>query len=923
MSDFAKEIQVVPIEEELKKSYLDYAMSVIIGRALPDVRDGFKPVHRRILYAMRELGNDWDKPYKKSARVVGDVIGKYHPHGDAAVYETIVRMAQPFAMRYLLVDGQGNFGSVDGDAPAAMRYTEIRMSRFAQQLLADIECETVDFAPNYDGTEQIPQVLPTRVPHLLVNGSSGIAVGMATNVPPHNLAEVCRACQALLENPGLDLEQLLEYIPGPDFPTAGLINGRAGIVSAYRTGRGRLLLRARARIEDGDKSARQRIIISELPYRVNKARLVERIAELVREKKLQGIAELRDESDKDGIRIVVELRQGEIGEVVLNNLYSRGGLQTSFGINMVTLVEGSPRLLNLKEVLEAFLQHRREVVTRRTLFLLRKARQRAHLLEALLLASAHIDTVVETIRQAASPAAAREQLLARTWTPSSILLGMLAELATGEHRPEDLGAEYGLVEEQGQQLYRFSPEQVQAILELRLQRLTGLEQQKIKDEYENKIKDIKKYIQILSEPDMLREVIRDELRELVDGYGDERRTEIVESQLDLEEEDLVQNERRVFSLTRDGYAIAQSLEEYRSQRRGGQGRSGAAVKEEDLIEQLFVAEALDTLLCFSNLGRVYSLRAFRIPRASLNTRGRPLANLLSLQEGEQICMIRPLRASTDEYLLLCTARGKVKRTPMQAFKNLRRNGLRALRLVEGDTLVSVQVATADADLMLFGSNGRCCRFAVDRVRASGRNAQGVRGMRLRDGAQVVAAIVPGQGEILCISENGYGKRSRLEDFPRKGRGGLGVIALRTNERNSALVAAVQVSAADELIVISDRGTLVRVPIAEISVIGRNTQGVRIARLRRGEKVAAVARVPGNGELQFAQGASRGGAAEGEGASRGSAGPQEPRALPGPACEQGQGRGGGERGHFRDRRRDPGRGGGDRLRESVCGGCGGS
>ncbi len=840
MGETAKEIVAVGIEGELRQSYLDYAMSVIVGRALPDVRDGLKPVHRRVLFAMSELGNDWNKAYKKSARVVGDVIGKYHPHGDLAVYDTIVRMAQPFSMRYVLVDGQGNFGSVDGDSAAAMRYTEIRMRRIAHDLMADLDKETVDFVPNYDGTEQIPAVLPTRVPNLLVNGSSGIAVGMATNIPPHNLNEVIAACLALIENPDLRIDELLEYVPGPDFPTGGIINGRQGIVEAYRTGRGRIYVRARAEVIEDRASGREVIVVTELPYQVNKARLIEKIAELVKEKRIEGISELRDESDKDGLRVVIELRRGESGEVVLNNLYTHTQLESVFGINAVALVDGQPRTLNLKEMLEAFLRHRREVVTRRTVFLLRKARERGHVLEGLAIALANIDEVIELIRSSANPAEARERLVARAWQPGAVL-SMLDRAGADACRPEDLPPEYGLRDAH----YHLSPEQAQAILDLRLHRLTGLEHERLLAEYQEKLTQIADYLDILSNPLRLMQVIRGELEEVVAEYGDARRTEIVTSRQDLRAEDLIPQEERVVTVSFSGYAKSQPLDAYHAQRRGGVGRSGAPVREEDSIEHLLVANSHHTILCFSDRGRVYWLRVFEIPSASRGAKGRPLVNLLPLEEGERITSLLPIAEYTeDRFVFMATSDGTVKKTPLAAFSRPRSVGLIAIDLGEGDHLVGTAITDGAGEVLLVCSSGRAVRFSEDDVRPMGRTARGVRGMRLAEGQRVVSLIVPGTGaqQVLTVSANGYGKRTATADFPLHRRGGQGVIAMQASARNGVLVGAINVSPEDEVMLISDQGTLLRTAVVQISLLGRNTQGVRIMNMREGEALVGLARI---------------------------------------------------------------------------------
>ncbi len=839
MGDIAKEILPVNIEDEMKQSYLDYAMSVIVGRALPDVRDGLKPVHRRVLFAMNELSNDWNKPYKKSARVVGDVIGKYHPHGDSAVYDTIVRLAQPFSMRYMLVDGQGNFGSVDGDSAAAMRYTEIRMRKIAHAILADLDKETVDFVDNYDGTERIPAVMPTRVPNLLINGSSGIAVGMATNIPPHNLTEVVNGCLALLRNPDLTVDELMDYIPGPDFPTAGIINGRAGIIQAYRTGRGRIYVRARAEVIHDEKSGRDIIVIHELPYQLNKARLIERIAELVKDKQIEGITELRDESDKDGLRVVIELRRGEMGDVVLNNLYAQTGMQSVFGINMVALVDGQPKVLTLKEILEAFIRHRREVVTRRTVYELRKARERGHILEGLAIALSNIDPVIELIKSSPSPAEARDKLVARAWVPGEVS-GMLERAGSDACRPDDLEPQYGLRDGS----YHLSPAQAQAILELRLHRLTGLEHEKLLNEYQEKLREIADYLDILGDAERLKLVIREELEELVTEYGDERRTEIIASQHDLTVEDLITEEDRVVTISHGGYAKTQPLSDYQAQRRGGTGKSATAVKDEDFVEHLLIASTHATILCFSNLGKVYWLKVYQIPLAGRNSRGRPMVNLLPLEEGERVTSILPVDEYTEgHFIFMATANGTVKKTALMDFARQRSVGLRALHLEEGDVLVGTAVTRGDGDVMLFSSEGKTVRFKEADVRAMGRTARGVRGIRLGQGHKMISLIIPqAEGWVLTVSENGYGKRTASEDFPTKGRGGKGLIAMSTSARNGRMVGAVQVFEGDELMLISNQGTLVRTRADEVSIVGRNTQGVRVIRTRDGEHLVGVQRV---------------------------------------------------------------------------------
>ncbi len=839
MGELAKEILPVNIEDELRQSYLDYAMSVIVGRALPDVRDGLKPVHRRVLFAMSVLNNDWNKSYKKSARVVGDVIGKYHPHGDSAVYDTIVRMAQPFSLRYMLVDGQGNFGSVDGDSAAAMRYTEIRMAKISHSLLADLDKETVDYVENYDGNELIPEVMPTRVPNLLVNGSSGIAVGMATNIPPHNLKEVVNGCLALIENADISIDELMEYIPGPDFPTAAIINGRAGIIQAYRTGRGRIYVRARATVEVNEKTSRETIIITELPYQLNKARLIERIAELVKEKKIEGISELRDESDKDGLRVVIELKRGEVGEVILNNLYAQTQLQNVFGINVVALVDGQPRTLNLKEMLEAFVRHRREVVTRRTVYLLRKARERGHILEGLAVAIANIDKIIELIKSSPSPAEAKESLIARGWDASNAAQ-LLERAGSDASRPEDLEPGFGMRDGQ----YYLSPVQAQAILELRLHRLTGMEHDKLLAEYQEKLEEIIEYLRILGDANVLMQLIREELQAVSEEFGDDRRSEIVESQHDLTIEDLITEEDRVVTISHGGYAKTQPLSDYQAQRRGGMGKSATAVKDEDFVEHLLIASTHSTILCFTNLGKVYWLKVYQIPVAGRNSRGRPMVNLLPLGEGERISSILPVdEYSEDKFVIMATANGTVKKTSLEQYSRPRSVGLRAVDLVEGDCLVGSAITDGNSDVMLFSSEGKAVRFAESDVRAMGRVSKGVRGMRLPEGQKVLSMVIPeAEGRVLTVSNNGYGKRTALTEFPTKGRGGKGMIAIQASERNGPLVGAVQLFEGDEIMLISDQGTMVRTRSDEISQLGRNTQGVRVIRLKEGETMVGLARI---------------------------------------------------------------------------------
>ena len=845
MTEFAKEISPVNLEDEMRQSYLDYAMSVIVGRALPDVRDGLKPVHRRVLYAMHVLGNDYNKPYKKSARVVGDVIGKYHPHGDTAVYDTIVRMAQPFSLRYMLVDGQGNFGSVDGDAPAAMRYTEVRMSKIAHELLADLDKETVDFAENYDGSESEPVVMPTRVPNMLINGSSGIAVGMATNMPPHNLGEVISACLALINDPELSIEDLMQYIPAPDLPTAAFINGVKGIHQAYKTGRGRMVMRARAEVVE-DKKGKQSIIVSEIPYQVNKARLIERIAELVKEKRIEGISALRDESDKDGMRIVVEIKRGEAGDVVLNNLYSQTSMQCVFGINMVALVDGQPQLLNLKQILDAFLRHRREVVTRRTIYELRKARARAHVLEGLAVALANIDEVIELIKTSANPSEAKAGLLKRVW-PAGMVDDMVARATEGADdaglsasRPDDLDPQYGLKEDG----YHLSEVQAQAILDLKLHRLTGLEQDKIVNEFQQILNVIKELIEILSNPERLLDVIRGELEEIRDNYADERRSEIMQDELDFNMEDLITEEDVVVTFSHEGYAKSQQLDVYNTQRRGGRGKSATTMKTEDFIDKLFVANTHDTLLCFSSRGKVYWLKVYQLPMAGRGSRGKPIVNLLPLEEGERINAVMPVREyEENNFVFMATSSGTVKKTSLSDFSRPRASGIKAIELRDDDRLVDVVITNGSDHIMLLADSGKSVRFSETDVRAMGRTAGGVRGMRIADGQHVISMIKVEQGgSILTATENGYGKRTNVDDYPLKGRGGQGVISIVTNERNGRIVGAVQVQDDNEIMLITNNGTLVRISVAEISEMGRNTQGVRLIRLTNEEKLVEVEKI---------------------------------------------------------------------------------
>ena len=849
MSEIVKQVMPVSLESEMRESYLAYAMSVIVGRALPDVRDGLKPVHRRVLFAMNVLSNDWNKPYKKSARVVGDVIGKYHPHGDTAVYDTIVRMAQDFSLRYTLVDGQGNFGSVDGDMAAAMRYTEIRMKKIAHDLMADLDKETVDFSDNYDGTERIPDVFPTQIPNLLVNGSSGIAVGMATNIPPHNLREVIDACVATLDNEDITIDELMEHIKGPDFPTAAIINGRAGIVEAYRTGRGRIYLRAKANIIEDQKTGKQTIIVTEIPYQLNKARLIERIAELVKEKKIEGITELRDESDKDGMRIVIELRRGEVGEVVLNNLYAQTQMQSVFGINMVALVDGQPKLVNLKEIIECFIRHRREVVTRRTVYLLRKAREKGHVLEGLAVALADIDAVIALIKESPSSAEAKEKLLARSWVSTSVLQ-LLGDAPTDACRPDELPVELGMRGDE----YFLSPVQAQAILDLRLHRLTGLEQDKLINDYQELLRQISDYLDILGSEERLFSVMREEMAQVRENYGDERKTEITTSQLDLSMEDLITEEDRVVTISRSGYAKSQPLSDYQAQRRGGMGKAAASVKDEDVVEHLMIASSHDTLLCFTSTGKVFWLRVFNIPLASRTSRGKPIVNILPLEEGEHITSLLPIKEYTEgNFVFMATAHGTVKKTALTNFSRQRSVGLRAIELDEGDTLIGTAQTDGSRDIILASSSGKMIRFRETDVREMGRTARGVRGIRLAEGHEMIALIIPEDDkQVLTVSENGYGKRTPNEDYPVYGRGGQGVIGIQTSERNGRLVGAVQVCDKDEIMLISDRGTLVRTRVDEVSVQGRNTQGVRLIKLKTDEKLVGLERVDEPAEPEFVE-----------------------------------------------------------------------
>jgi len=840
MSDFAKEIITVNLEDEMKQSYLDYAMSVIVGRALPDVRDGLKPVHRRVLFAMSELGNDWNKPYKKSARVVGDVIGKYHPHGDTAVYDTIVRMAQPFSLRYMLIDGQGNFGSVDGDSPAAMRYTEVRMSKIAHELLADIDKETVNFVPNYDESESEPTVMPTKVPTLLINGSSGIAVGMATNIPPHNLGEIVSACLELIKDSALSIVDLMHWVPGPDFPTAGIINGADGIYEAYSTGRGRIYLRARCHFEDIGDGGRQQIVATELPYQVNKATLQIKIADLVKEGKIDGISAIRDESDKDGMRLVIELKRGEVPDVVLNNLYKQTQMQTVFGINMVALYDGRPHCMNLKDILLAFIDHRREIVTRRTIFSLRKAREKAHIQEGLGVALANIDEMIELIKHSPNPQEAKAGLLARTWN-AGLVAALLDRADADRSRPQDLSAEFGLVAG----VYRLSEAQAQAILDLRLHRLTGLEQEKIINEYQELLKLIDEFLHILGSDERLMEVITEELEQIKAEYADARRTEIIQDYSNLSAEDLITEEDMVVTMSHEGYIKTQPLSDYKAQRRGGRGKSAAATKDNDFIDKLIIANTHDTILCFSSRGKVYWLKVYELPVASRASRGKPFVNLLPLEEGEKINAMLPVREyADDKFVFMATASGTVKKTPLTDFAFQLAKGKIAIDLRDNDTLVGVALTDGQQNVLLFSSDGKAVCFNETDVRPMGRTAAGVRGIRLQDGSKVISLIISAEGTVLNITENGYGKRTRIEEFTQHKRGGQGLIAIQTSERNGSVVAAVLVSDCDEIMLITDAGTLVRTRVNEISIVGRNTQGVTVIRLDKGEKVVGVDKIEG-------------------------------------------------------------------------------
>ena len=843
MEQFAKETLPVSLEEEMRKSYLDYAMSVIVGRALPDVRDGLKPVHRRVLFAMHELSNDWNRAYKKSARIVGDVIGKYHPHGDTAVYDTIVRMAQPFSLRYMLVDGQGNFGSVDGDNAAAMRYTEIRMAKIAHELLADLDKETVDFGPNYDGSEHEPLVFPARFPNLLVNGSSGIAVGMATNIPPHNMTEVIDACLALLKNPEMDIEELIEYVPAPDFPTAGFIYGLAGVREGYRTGRGRVIMRARCHFEDIGKGERQAIIIDELPYQVNKANLLMKIGEMVREKRLEGISEIRDESDKSGMRAVIELKRGENADVLLNKLYKDTQMQDSFGINMVAIVDGQPRLLNLKQVMDAFLRHRREVVTRRTIFELRKARERGHVLEGLAVALSNVDEIIALIKAAPAPSDAKRELMAKSWR-SELVEDMLSRVSDAS-RPDGLAPQFGLIVAGNERFYHLSDAQAQAILELRLQRLTGMEQDKIIGEYREVMDKITDLLDILAKPERVTAIIGDELVAVKTQFGDKRRSEIVTHTHDMSMEDLIPPEDVVVTLSHGGYMKAQKMDDYQAQKRGGRGRQATKNKDDDFIDNLFVANTHNFILCFSNKGRVYWMKVYDVPQGSSSARGKPIVNLLPLEEGEKINAILPVTEfAEDKFVFFATANGTVKKTSLTDFSRPMKRGIIAINLDEDDYLIGVALTDGKHDVMLFSNSGKAVRFDEDDVRETGRASRGVRGMKLQENQQVISLLVAEneQQSVLTATENGYGKRTPVGEYTRHGRGTQGMIAIQTSERNGKVVAATLVNPEDEIMMIGTNGVLIRTRVREIREMGRTTQGVTLMNLEKGERLAGLSRI---------------------------------------------------------------------------------
>jgi len=845
MDQFAKETLPISLEEEMRRSYLDYAMSVIVGRALPDVRDGLKPVHRRVLFAMHELSNDWNRAYKKSARIVGDVIGKYHPHGDTAVYDTIVRMAQDFSLRYMLVDGQGNFGSVDGDNAAAMRYTEIRMSRIAHELLADIDKETVDFGPNYDGSEDEPLIMSARIPNLLINGSSGIAVGMATNIPPHNLNEVLDACFALLANPDMSVDELIDIVPGPDFPTAGIIYGTSGVREGYRTGRGRVVMRGRTHVEDMERGNRQSLIIDELPYQVNKKTLIEKIAELVNEKKIEGISDLRDESDKSGMRVVIELKRGEVPEVVLNNLYKQTQLQETFGMNMVALLDGQPRLLNLKQMLEAFLRHRREVITRRTVFELRKARERGHVLEGLAVALANVDEMIAIIKAAATPPDAKRELMAKAWH-SPVVEEMLKRAAMEASRPDGLSVDFGMTPNG----YRLSDVQAQEILQMRLQRLTGLEQDKIVNEYREVMDLIADLLDILARAERVTQIIIDELTQIRQQFGDQRRSEIVHNAQDLSLEDLITPQDVVVTLSHTGYIKSQPLDEYRSQRRGGRGKQAAATKEDDFIDKMFVANTHDYILCFSSRGQVYWLKVYEVPQGGRASRGKPIVNLFPLQEGEKINAILPIKEFDEEhFIFMATSMGTVKKTALIEFSNPRKSGIIAINLDDGDYLIGAEITNGAQDIVLVSDGGKAVWFDEEEVRATGRSSRGVRGMKLQADQQVLSLLVAenDQQTVLVATENGYGKRTVLADFRHSGRGTQGVKAIAISDRNGRVVAARLVGDEDEIMLITTGGVLIRTRVKEIRELGRATQGVTLINLGEGEKLSGLEKVVESGE----------------------------------------------------------------------------
>jgi DNA gyrase subunit A len=847
MSEFAKETLPVSLEDEMKKSYLDYAMSVIVGRALPDVRDGLKPVHRRVLFAMHELSNSYNRPYKKSARIVGDVIGKYHPHGDTAAYDTIVRMAQDFSLRYMLVDGQGNFGSIDGDNAAAMRYTEIRMSKISHELLADIDKDTVNFGPNYDGSENEPLIMPTRIPNLLINGSSGIAVGMATNIPPHNLTEVINGCIQILDNPNISIDELLAFIPGPDFPTAAIIHGNSGIRDGYKTGRGRVVMRAKTHFEEADKGKREVIIIDELPYQVNKKNLLEKIAELVSDKKLEGVSDLRDESDKSGMRVVIELKRGEIPDVVLNNLYKQTQLQDSFGINMVALIDGQPKLLNIRQVLDAFLNHRREVITRRTSFELKKARERGHILEGLAVALENVDEMIKIIKSSQSPADAKKELMAREWK-SDVVFSMLKKDNSELYKPDGLLSIYGLQDK----IYKLSDVQAQEILQMRLQRLTGLEQDKVVNEYKEIMEVITDLIDILNKPDRVTEIIKEELAEIKENYGDERRSEIVENAEDLSIEDLITPQDMVVTLSHTGYIKAQALDDYRAQKRGGRGKQATATKEDDFIDQMFVANSHDNILCFSSRGQVYWLKVYEVPQGSRVSRGKPIVNLFPLMPGEKINAILTVKEFVDnEYIIMSTAKGTVKKTPLSDFSNPRKSGIIAIKLDNGDHLIGASITKGENDVILVSNNGKAVWFGESDVRSMGRNARGVRGMKLSDDAEVLSLLIAENENqsVLVATENGFGKRTQLSEFRRSGRGTQGVKAIQVSDRNGTVVAAKLVGDHDEIMLITTGGVLIRTRVSEIRELGRATQGVTLINLGEDEKLRGLEKVAESDEEQ--------------------------------------------------------------------------